>query len=76
MKTARIELLTPDLDTTVRFVPGYDLCEKTALSPDKKVATPEQVAAIALALWDMSAGESAPKQSRWALAQQEFYRGA
>jgi hypothetical protein len=76
MKTARIELLTPDLDTTVRFVPGYDLGKKTTISPDKKGATPEQVVAIALALWDVSAGECAPTQSRWTLAQQEFYRGA
>ncbi len=77
MKTARIELLTPELDMTVRFIPGYDLYEKKLAGHNELSTSPEQITAIALALWEISGEE--PQQttrSLWPLAKQEFYRGA
>lgn len=77
MKTPRIELLTPELDTSILFIPGYDLYSENLSAQNAQDATPEQIAAIALALWENSGEQiQQPARSVWALAQQEFYRGA
>lgn len=72
-KTPRIPLLTPDLDRTVTFIPGYCLIDQREMHR----SSPTQIAAIALALWELS-GEEAPQTGirNWSLGRFDHYRGA
>jgi hypothetical protein len=61
---AKIELLTPDLDTSIRFIPGYDLQDANCSKPNKT-----QIAAIALALLELTALDSKLANSNWVVSQ-------
>lgn len=71
-RRAKIELLTPDLDLSVTFTPGYDLLDEPPRAADKTSDTSHarlkesEVLAIALSLWELSGTEqnSSPR-SLW-----------
>lgn len=56
-RKAKIELLTPDLDPSIPFVPGYDLLDQTSLQ-NRSSLKDSDIAAIALALWELSGSEA------------------
>ena len=55
MRKPRIELLTPDLDLSLTFIPDYNLLSNRSVP----------ICAIALALWELSGSDSAERSSRW-----------
>jgi len=71
MKQARLELLTPDLDRSVTFFPGYDLAQRTTGEH-----SPVLISAIALALHELTAQPSV-SPAAWKLTQSDLsFEGA
>ncbi len=62
-KRPKIELLTPDLDLSITFVPGYDLLEQNS-----DQLSEAEVNAIALTLWELSGSEQ-PSCPAWRATQ-------
>lgn len=60
----RLELMSPNLDGSLAFVPGYDLLEKKRVS-----LSSHDLAGIALALWELS---SSPDASSTLWKQSQF----
>ena len=67
-RRARVELLTSNLDTSVTFVPGFDLLTATKANP-----TEEEILAIALALNVLTGAEATV--SEWGREQLHMHRG-
>ena len=64
MKRPKIELLSPDLDLSTPFIPGYDLVEQK-----NGTLMQEQILAIALTLWELTTATIHREISPWVQSQ-------